>query len=98
MAKVVTVSVSSTPRKIVTAGLFGTEVTFVDVANSALWIGGSDIDASGPGGTVEHGVNVPTTGPLQVDLTVSEELWAVVPASAGGPFSYSFLTTDGVIV
>lgn len=96
MAQVVTKSVGSTPVKLVKAGVAGTEVSFVQVANSALWVGGSDIDVNA-GGTVDHGVNVPTADIFQVALTANEELWGVVPSSAGGPFNYSFLTTNGVI-
>lgn len=98
MAKVVTKSVGSTPVKLVKAGSLGTEVTFMNVANSALWVGGSDIDVNATSGLVEHGVNVPTSGITQVVLTANEELWGVVPPSAGGPYDYSFLTTNGVIV
>ena len=96
--KVVTKSVGSSKVALASAGLNGVTVAFISIANSALWIGGSDLglDSSNQ---VENGVNVPS-GTLALPLRVlsGDTLYGIVPPAAGGPFSYSFLTYDGSVL
>jgi hypothetical protein len=89
MAKAITISVDSTPLKLLTAGLTGTEINLGPLSGSAdLYVGGSDLTSSG-----SHGWPMPYSVLVKIRLGASEALWAVVPS--GGPVDISLLTTDG---
>jgi len=96
--KVITKSVGDTKTTLIAAGLSGVTVAFVNVPNSALWIGGSDLDIDGSGHVV-NGVNVPSgTLEMQLRLLSGDTLYGIVPSSAGGPYDYPFLTYDGSVL
>lgn len=96
--KVITKTVGGTKVALASPGVNGVTVAFVSIANSALWIGGSDLALDGDGNVV-NGVNVPSgTLEMQLRLLSGDTLYGIVPTGAGGPFDYRFLTYEGSLL